>query len=113
MEQTRLQRKMMDSEAVKAGRDNFTSPRDTGKLLRLLVEGKVVNKEASEKMLDIMKRQQLRNKLPALLPEDVVIAHKTGDLHLMEHDVGSFSSRTHLHLAIFTNRWRPMPLVSA
>src|SRR5690606_20744534 len=105
LEQTRLQRKMMDSEAVKAGRDNFTSPRDTGKLLRLLVEGKVVNKEASENMLDIMKRQQLRNKLPALLPEDVVIAHKTGDLHLLEHDVGVFflPERTYI-LAIFTNK---------
>lgn len=105
LEQTRLQRKMMDSEAVKAGRDNFTSPRDTGKLLRLLVEGKVVNKEASENVLDIMKRQQLRNKLPALLPEDVVIAHKTGDLHLLEHDVGVFflPERTYI-LAIFTNK---------
>ncbi|HHY36864.1 MAG TPA: serine hydrolase [Firmicutes bacterium] len=104
LEQTRLQRKMMDSEAVKQGRDNFTSPRDIGRLLRLLVEGKVVSREASAKMLDIMKRQQLRNKLPALLPEDVIIAHKTGDLNRLEHDVGVFFLPEHTYiLAIFTN----------
>jgi beta-lactamase class A len=105
LQHTLLQRKMMDGEAVKEGRDNFTCPRDIGRLLRSLVEGKVVSREASVKMLEIMKRQQLRNKLPALLPEDVTIAHKTGDLDRLEHDVGVFflPERTYI-LAMFTNK---------
>ena len=39
-------------------------------------------------MLDIMKRQQVRGRLDLYLPEEIVIAHKTGDLDLLEHDVG-------------------------
>lgn len=105
LKHTVLQRKMMDSAAAKTGRDNFTCAQDMGMLLRLLVEGQVVSKDASVKILDIMKKQQLRNKLPALLPEEVTIAHKTGDLDFLEHDVGVFflPDRTYI-LAILTNK---------
>ena len=34
--------------------------------------------------------QQLNNKLPALLPADITLAHKTGELRLLQHDVGVF-----------------------
>jgi len=90
LKNTVLQRKMMDFEAARAGRNNLTSAGDLGRLLKLLVEGKVVGAAASATIIDIMKRQQLRNKLPAYLPEDVVIAHKTGDLDRLEHDAGIF-----------------------
>lgn len=88
LKHTVLQRKMMDFEAARAGRNNFTSAGDLGLLLKLLYEGKVVGPAASATIIDIMKRQQLRNKLPAYLPKDVVVAHKTGDLDGLEHDAG-------------------------
>lgn len=102
--QTIWQRKMLDKEARKAGRDNFTSAGDMGRLLHILVEGKQVSKEVSEQVIDVMKRQQLRNKLPGLLPKKVVIASKTGELtNLVENDVGIFflPKRTYI-LAICT-----------
>lgn len=85
---TSLQRKMMDAEAKKRGLDNFTSPADVFKLLLDVESGKVLAPEYSEKFIDILKRQQCNNKLPLLLPEGTVIAHKTGDLPLVEHDAG-------------------------
>ncbi|MGI6129114.1 MAG: serine hydrolase [bacterium] len=105
LKHTVLQRKMMDSAAAKAGQDNFTSAEDMGLLLRMLVNGQIVSKDASAKILDIMKKQQFRNKLPALLPEHVTIAHKTGDLDLLEHDVGVFflPERTYI-LVMMTNK---------
>lgn len=105
LKQTVLQRKMMDRTAAKAGRDNFTSAQDMGLLLQLLAKGQVVNEEASTKIIDIMKKQQLRNKLPSQLPREVIVAHKTGDLDFLEHDVGIFflPERTYI-LAILTDK---------
>ncbi len=96
---------MMDRTAAKAGRDNFTSAQDMGLLLQLLAKGQVVNEEASTKIIDIMKKQQLRNKLPSQLPREVIVAHKTGDLDFLEHDVGIFflPERTYI-LAILTDK---------
>ena len=39
-------------------------------------------------MLNILKKQQVRGRLDLYLPEEVVIAHKTGDLDNLEHDGG-------------------------
>ena len=39
-------------------------------------------------MLDILKRQQVGGRLNLYLPDEILIAHKTGDLDKLEHDVG-------------------------
>jgi len=39
-------------------------------------------------MLDIMRRQQVRNRLPLLLPPGVEIAHKTGSVSRVSNDAG-------------------------
>lgn len=88
MESTQLGRKMMDSEAAKMGRENVTTAKDMCHVLELIYKGKVVSKEYSEIILDILKRQQVGGRLNLYLPEDIIIAHKTGDLDKLEHDVG-------------------------
>lgn len=85
---TKLQRKMMDSQAAGEGRDNLITANDLARILELIYRGENVNKEYSDIMLDILKRQQVRGRLDLYLPEDVVIAHKTGDLDYLEHDAG-------------------------
>ena len=47
-----------------------------------------LNAENSELLLDILKRQQVGGRLTLYMPEDIVVAHKTGDLDKLEHDVG-------------------------
>lgn len=44
----------------------------------------------SELMLEILKKQQVRGRFERYLPEETVIAHKTGDLDRLEHDAGIF-----------------------
>lgn len=88
MQNTKLQRKMMDSAAVRAGRENLTCAKDMHHILKLIYEGKDIDAQYSNIMLDIMKRQQVVGRLNLYLPDDVVIAHKTGDLDRLEHDVG-------------------------
>jgi beta-lactamase class A len=55
-----------------------STTREIGKLLEQMVQGKLVSKQASDLMLDTMKKQQVNNRFPKYL-KDVTIAHKTGD----------------------------------
>ena len=53
-----------------------------------LANGKVVSNEASNKMIEVLKRQKYNDVIPALLPETVVVAHKTGSISHVHHDSG-------------------------
>ena len=55
-----------------------SSARDIGRLLELIVEGKLVSKGASNQLLDTMEMQQVNDRFPRYL-RDVRVAHKTGD----------------------------------
>lgn len=89
--QTLLQRKMFDEEKSKRGVQNYITAAETGRLLNMMAHGELVSRQASEKMLSIMKNQQLNSKIPfylKALPEDPEIAHKTGEDRGITHDVG-------------------------
>ncbi|MFT4107501.1 MAG: serine hydrolase [Lacrimispora sp.] len=90
-EKTLLQRKMYDLELSSRGIQNYITASETGRLLKMMYEGKLVSGQASEKMIGILKNQQLCSKIPfylQALPEDPEIAHKTGEDRGITHDVG-------------------------
>jgi beta-lactamase class A len=39
-------------------------------------------------MMDLLTEQHLNNKIPKNLPENIVVAHKTGELNSFTHDGG-------------------------
>lgn len=86
--QTRLERKMMDWEARASGVDNWTSASDAARLLERLATRRILTPAACDAALDILSRQQVRDRLPLRLPPDVRVAHKTGELPGVRHDVG-------------------------
>lgn len=53
-----------------------------------LYNGKIVNKDASDEMLGILKKQELNDRIPKYLPENTIVAHKTGELGAVKHDAG-------------------------
>jgi beta-lactamase class A len=67
---------------------NVTSAADIALLFRLLIAGEVVSPEASATMLDLLSGQVVNNRLPAKLPADVQVAHKTGNIDNVVHDAG-------------------------
>ena len=85
---TFLERRMMDAEARKNGYDNYTSADDISLLLKLIYQEKLINKEASQLMLEILLKQQQGERLQRYLPTDIKIAHKCGDLDNLENDGG-------------------------
>ena len=88
LRETFLERRMMDAEARKNGYDNYTSADNISLLLKLIYQEKLVNKEASQLMLEILLKQQQGERLQRYLPTDIKIAHKCGDLDNLENDGG-------------------------
>ncbi len=74
---TSIGRRFMDPNPTG---DNYTTAADTRKFLSDIYHGKLVNEEASGKMLDFVKGQNLRNKIPAGLPEGFTCGNKTGEM---------------------------------
>jgi beta-lactamase class A len=81
--------------------------RETGRLLEMLANKKVVSETASELMLDILKKQQVDDRFPRHL-RDVAIAHKTGDGQpFLANDAGIFWVKEQpIVLVVFTTHHR-------
>ena len=77
-----------DSEA------NWATPHAIGTYFTLLAKRQLISPAASDRMLARLKRQQINDRLPAQLPADVVIAHKTGNLSGVTHDAGIIYTKT-------------------
>lgn len=79
-------RDLKDHRDVEPVEKNYTSVRDCGLFLEKVYRADCVSPEASGQMLELLKRQQRRGKIPGGLPEDTVTANKTGEVSTMEHD---------------------------
>ncbi|HWR45305.1 serine hydrolase [Sporomusa sp.] len=88
LKSTVLRRRMMDFDAARAGLENGISAADLALLLAQVLDSTMLPPAYGAMMLDILKRQQINDKLPFFLPEETVIAHKTGTLPGVEHDAG-------------------------
>ena len=98
----RLRRRELDwnCRVYRDERANMTTPREMGRLLELIVRPTLdgdpgaggaaapVPREACRLMLDVMRRQQVRDRLPLLLPPGVEMAHKTGSVTRVSNDAG-------------------------
>src|SRR5260370_3418240 len=57
-------------------------------LLEQIADGRAVSPSASADMLHLLLRQRVNDRLPRLLPYEVQVAHKTGNLPGIVNDVG-------------------------
>ncbi|MDQ7822135.1 MAG: serine hydrolase [Candidatus Eremiobacteraeota bacterium] len=67
---------------------NYTTPRDTLVLLEKIYRGEFLSHTSAGEVLGILERQQYREKIPLFLPEELRIAHKTGEVTGVRHDAG-------------------------
>lgn len=68
--------------------NNCTTPADMMELFTQIENRAVVSPEACEKMIDILLRQQLNQRIPLLLPQPSKVAHKTGTVGTTRNDAG-------------------------
>jgi beta-lactamase class A len=91
LQETVLNRKMMDFKAKERGSDNFTSPRDMITCLKVINEGGYLSESSRETALEIMHYQQFQDKLLGMIEIDrIFTANKTGSLPNVENDCGVF-----------------------
>lgn len=65
-----------------------TTPYETALFFEKLYQGELANDRYTNEMLDLLKNQQLNGGLPRYLPDEAVVAHKTGEIDLYKHDAG-------------------------
>ena len=81
-EETELNRRMLEWN----GKENYTSARDCGRMLEMVLDGEYVSGEASERILDDLKNQKRRGKIPAGVPSGIETGNKTGELDSVDND---------------------------
>lgn len=71
-------------------RNDVSSPRDMGKLMRIIHEGQGLSEDGRSGVIKILKDQNFNTVIPGRLPVDhnIETAHKTGSLRGVKADVG-------------------------
>lgn len=77
-----------DQKAFDSGLNNSTTAYDLMLIFEKIAKGKAVNKKSSEAMIKILLDQKFNEIIPAQLPKDVKVAHKTGSITGVQHDSG-------------------------
>lgn len=77
-----------DGKAFRQGLNNTTTAYDLMLLFEQLGKRTAVNPEADEAMIRILLDQKFNDAIPALLPKEVKVAHKTGWITKVRHDSG-------------------------
>ncbi len=65
-----------------------TNANDIALFYEKLYKGELGSKESTSSMMELLKKQQLNDRIPKYLPEGVVVGHKTGELEYVKHDAG-------------------------
>lgn len=79
---------LFESELGKNDKPPTTTPYDIGLFFEKLYNDQLADKKTTDEMITLLKGQRLNNKIPKYLPDDVIVAHKTGELNEYSHDAG-------------------------
>ena len=104
-----LRRGVEDEKAFEHGINNRVTASGLVGLLRLIGEERAFSPLLSRQMLDVLLGQQFKSGIPAGLPRDARVAHKTGEISTIAHDAGLIflPNRRPYALAVLTE-WEPM-----
>lgn len=88
LENTKLNRKTNDERTTITNIENITTARDLSKIWKHLSNGTFLSADNGQMLIDILRRQQIKNKLALYIPDDlkVEISSKTGDKKGIEND---------------------------
>jgi beta-lactamase class A len=103
-----LRRGVEDELAFEHGINNRATADGLVQLLRLIAEERAFTPELSRGMLNLLHDQEFRSGIPAGLPAEARVAHKTGEISTIAHDVGIvyLPNRKPYVIAILTE-WEP------
>jgi len=77
-----------DGKAFEKGLNNTVTAKGLMILFEKMAKGETVSNAASQAMIDILLDQKFNEIIPAQLPANVKVAHKTGSINGVQHDSG-------------------------
>lgn len=77
-----------DQKAFDAGKSNTTTAYDLMIIMEVIARQKAVNERADKEMFKILADQYFKDLIPADLPEEVIVANKSGFISGVQHDSG-------------------------
>src|SRR4051812_21543046 len=83
-----LRRGVEDERAFEHGINNRVTANGLAGLLRLIGEERAFTPTLSRQMLDVLHGQHFKSGIPAGLPREARVAHKTGEISTIAHDAG-------------------------
>jgi beta-lactamase class A len=103
-----LRRGVEDERAFEHGINNRVTANGLVGLLTLIGEERAFSPTLSRQMLDVLHGQHFKSGIPAGLPREARVAHKTGEISTIAHDAGLvyLPDRKPYALAILTE-WDP------
>jgi beta-lactamase class A len=103
-----LRRGVEDELAFQHGINNRVTASGLVGLLRLIAEEHAFTPALSQQMLDVLMGQHFKSGIPAGLPRDARVAHKTGEISTIAHDAGLIylPGRKPYALSVLTE-WEP------
>lgn len=90
---TKLNRLMMDEEAIERGIENYVSANDVATILELTYHNELISAKASKLLRSALAKQTDKKGILAGLPSRAKFAHKTGSLPDAQHDGGIVTSK--------------------
>ncbi len=103
-----LRRGVDDEAAWEAGLNNRVTAAGLCDAMRLMEEGQAISPEASRAMLDILHQQRFRSGIPAGLPAQARVAHKTGEISTIAHDAGIvYLDGRDAYVVVILTEWAP------
>lgn len=89
---------------ISPDKENITSPRDMAAFFKALLEFKKDSPALAGEIFDALEHTRFSDRLPALLPKDVTIAHKIGSQVRVVNDAGIvFLPRHPYIISVFTD----------
>ncbi|MDI6641093.1 MAG: class A beta-lactamase-related serine hydrolase [Elusimicrobiota bacterium] len=108
---TKMNRNVMDLKLRRRGIENYTTAKEIGLILEKIYRGKLVSKDASKEMLNVLLRQKINDRIPRYLPQEFSVAHKTGLLRGICHDAGIvFADKTDFIVCVLTSDFKSTKL---
>lgn len=94
---TYLQRYMLDKEAISSGLNNYTSAEDIEHIFKLLFNKEILNNNLCDLAIRILYNQKNHKKILRYIYFPVLFAHKSGSLDYINHDAGVININDNLY----------------
>lgn len=103
-----LRRGVEDIAAWDQGINNRVTAQGLLSALRVIEEHQHFSAESCREMLDILHSQEFRSGIPAGLPDDARVAHKTGEISTVAHDAGLvYLPNRDAYVVVILTEWKP------